>query len=84
MRILSQILKRYIQLLYLIISFYLVSAFLEIVLFMQISPVKTRLGEISENMDVTLLPYSFTSFDLLRKSISIRTVTTASDLESSF
>ncbi|KAK4725615.1 hypothetical protein R3W88_028394 [Solanum pinnatisectum] len=50
----------------------------------KISPVKTMLGEVSENMDVTLLPYSFTSFDLLRKSISIRTVTTASDLESSF
>ncbi|KAL3357671.1 hypothetical protein AABB24_018070 [Solanum stoloniferum] len=50
----------------------------------KISPVKTMLGEVSENMDVTLLPYSFTSFDLLRKSISIRTVTTVSDLESSF
>ncbi|XP_055808624.1 alpha-L-arabinofuranosidase 1-like [Solanum dulcamara] len=49
----------------------------------KISPVKTMLEEVSENMDVVLLPYSITSFDLLRKSISM-TVTTASDLESSF
>ncbi|XP_049401502.1 alpha-L-arabinofuranosidase 1-like [Solanum stenotomum] len=50
----------------------------------KISPVKTMFGEVSENMDVALLPYSFTSFDFLIKSISIRTVTTASELESSF
>lgn len=70
---------------YLIISFDFVSAFLEILFccFMQISPVKTMLEEVSENMNVVLLPYSITSFDLLRKSISM-TVTTASDLESSF
>ncbi|OIT36342.1 PREDICTED: alpha-L-arabinofuranosidase 1-like [Nicotiana attenuata] len=50
----------------------------------KVSPVETMVEKVSENMDVVLLPYSFTSFDLLRKSIGIRTTTTASDLESSF
>ncbi|XP_009804378.1 alpha-L-arabinofuranosidase 1-like isoform X1 [Nicotiana sylvestris] len=50
----------------------------------KVSPVETLVKQVSENMDVVLSPYSFTSFDLLRKSISIRTTTTASGLESSF
>ncbi|CAN4118357.1 unnamed protein product [Withania somnifera] len=50
----------------------------------KISPVKMMLTEVRENMDAVLFPYSLTSFDFLIKSISIRTVTTASDLESSF
>ncbi|OIT01617.1 alpha-l-arabinofuranosidase 2 [Nicotiana attenuata] len=50
----------------------------------KVSPVEILVKQVSENMDVVLSPYSFTSFDLLRKSIGIRTTTTASDLESSF
>ncbi|PHU06180.1 hypothetical protein BC332_27002 [Capsicum chinense] len=40
----------------------------------KIAPVKTMLDKVCENMDVVLLPYSITSIDLLRKSISIKTV----------
>ncbi|MCD7472449.1 aspartate-semialdehyde dehydrogenase-like protein [Datura stramonium] len=50
----------------------------------KVSPVKTMLTKVSKNMDVVLLPYSLTSYDLLLKSISINTVTAASNLESSF
>ncbi|XP_016544003.1 alpha-L-arabinofuranosidase 1 isoform X1 [Capsicum annuum] len=40
----------------------------------KIAPVKTMLDKVCENTDVVLLPYSITSIDLLRKSISIKTV----------
>lgn len=50
---------------------------------MQVAPIQTLLEDAHEEISVLLLPHSFTSFDLLKESVSLRITEDDSSLVSS-